>query len=130
MGMKDLPSEVDPILDSILTGNEEQRIHAIEFLDNILDIQLKKELIPIAESVMMDSFSQDKLKNLSLKTFSELECYKMLLTRKDASLKQSVLYLIKKTNNKKFIPLVSELINEKNDNVKNQAIETLNHLSQ
>ena len=130
LGMKYLPSEVDPILDVILTGKEEQRIHAIEFLDNILDIQLKKELIPIAESVMIDTFSEDKIKNLSLQTFSELECYKMLLIRKDASLKQSVLYLIKKTNNKKFIPLVRELINEKNENVRNQAIETLNHLSE
>ena len=54
LGIKYPPNDVEPILNIILNGKEEQRIHAIEFLDNILDNQLKKELIPIAESILVE----------------------------------------------------------------------------
>ena len=64
LGIKYPPNDVEPILNIILTGKEEQRIHAIEFLDNILDSQLKKELIPIAESVLVEAISEEKIKKL------------------------------------------------------------------
>ena len=125
LGIKYPPNDVEPILNIILNGKEEQRIHAIEFLDNILDNQLKKELIPIAESILVDTISEEKIKKLNLQVFSEEECYRTLLSRKDTKLKQAVLYLIEKTNNHKFIPLVEMLLNDKNENIKNKAIEIL-----
>ena len=106
LGIKYPPNDVEPILNIILTGKEEQRINAIEFLDNILDNQLKKELIPVAESVLFEAISEEKIKRLNLKVYCEFECYHELLLRKDIKLKQAVLFLIEKTNNEKFIPLV------------------------
>jgi AAA family ATP:ADP antiporter len=94
LGIKYPPNDVDPILNIILTGKEEQRIHAIEFLDNILDNQLKKELIPIAESVLVEAISEEKIKKLNLKMLSEEECYRTLLQRKDIKKKHAVLYFI------------------------------------
>ena len=106
-------------------GKEEQRIHAIEFLDNILNSQLKKELIPVAESVLLDSNSEEKLKKLNLKVFSEIECYNELLKRKDVKLKFAVLYLIEKSNNTNFKPLLElVLINETNKKIRAKT-ETL-----
>ena len=129
LGIKYPPNDVEPILNIILTCKEEQRIHAIEFLDNILDNQLKKELIPIAESILFDSISEEKIKKLNLKVLSEAECYRTLLERKDIKLKQAVLYLIEKTNDKKFIPLVEIVMNDKNENIRNKVSEILNRNS-
>ena len=125
LGIKYPPNDVEPILNIILNGKEEQRIHAIEFLDNILDNQLKKELIPIAESVLVATISEEKIKKLNLKILSEAECYRTLLERKDIKLKQAVLYLIEKTNDPKYIPLVELVLNDTNENIRNKAQEIL-----
>jgi AAA family ATP:ADP antiporter len=121
LGLKYPPGDMDPVLNIILTGKEEQRIHAIEFLDNILDNQLKKELIPIAESILMNVISEEKIRKLNLKVYSETECYQMLLRRNDIKLKQSVLRLMHKTNNPKFIPLIQMTMTDKNEKIRDQA---------
>ena len=121
LGIKYPPNDVDNVLDIILKGKEEQRVHAIEFLDNILDNQLKKELIPIAESILINVISEEKIKKLNLKVYSETECYQMLLKRNDMKLKQAVLHLIHKTNNNKFIPLIQIIMSDKNEKIRNQA---------
>ena len=125
LGIKYPPNDVEPILNIILNGKEEQRIHAIEFLDNILDNQLKKELIPIAESILVEAISEEKIKKLNLKMLSEAECYRTLLERKDSKLKLAVLYLIEKTNDSKYKPLVELVLNDTNENVRNKASEIL-----
>ncbi len=130
LGIKYPPGDVDPILNSILKGKEEQRIHAIEFLDNILDSQLKKELIPVAESILMESISEDIIKKLNLKVLSETECYLELLKRKDQKLKLAVLYLIEKSNDNKFNPVLEMVINtDTNDQIKQKALEVLDATS-
>ena len=126
LGIKYPPNDVEPILNIILNGKEEQRIHAIEFLDNILDNQLKKELIPIAESILVEAISEEKIKKLNLKMLSEAECYKTLLQRKDSKLKLAVLYLIEKTNDSKYKPLVELVLNDTNENIRKKASEILN----
>lgn len=125
LGVKYPPNDIDPILDSILHGKEEKRIHAIEFLDNILDNQLKKELIPVAESVLLDTFSEEKIKKLNIKVFSEIECYMTLLNRKDVKLKQAVLYLIEQSKNKKFIPALQIALTDTNEKIRQRATEIL-----
>ena len=126
LGIKYPPQDVDPILNAILKGKEEQRIHAIEFLDNILDIQLKKELIPVAESIIQaGAISEENLKNLNIKVLSESESYLALLKRKDVKLKLAVLYLIEKTGDPKFIPLVEMVLEDTNEKASKKAAEIL-----
>ncbi|MEL0456266.1 Npt1/Npt2 family nucleotide transporter [Flavobacteriaceae bacterium SZ-1-7] len=126
LGIKYPPNDVEPIFNTIINGKEEQRIHAIEFLDNILDKDLKKDLIPVAESVLYDINSEERIKLLNLKILSEIECYHALLQRKDQKLKMAVIYLIEKTNNKKFIPLLEFVVqNDKNDKIRKRAEEIL-----
>jgi AAA family ATP:ADP antiporter len=129
LGIKYPPQDVDPILNTILHGKEEQRIHAIEFLDNILDKQLKKELIPVTETILLGDSPEEKFKKLNLKVFSEAECYQVLLQRKDVKLKLAVLYLIEKTNNQSFIPIITSVLDDSNEKVraKAQQILTIKH---
>ncbi|MGB5417313.1 Npt1/Npt2 family nucleotide transporter [Algibacter sp.] len=126
LGIKYPPHDVDPIFNTILNGKEEQRIHAIEFLDNILDNQLKKELIPLAESALYESSSEDKIKKLNLKVLSETECYNALLKRKDLKLKLAVLHLIEKSNNQKFNSLLeSLLVNDPSEKIQQRVKDIL-----
>ena len=129
LGIKYPPNDVDPILDSILNGKEEQRLHAIEFLDNILNKQLKKELIPVAESVLINASSAELIQKLNLKIYSEEECYRLLLGRKDSTMKQSVLYLIEQAGDPKFIPLVQLVEKDANERVRNKAKQVLEVIS-
>ncbi|NJB70127.1 AAA family ATP:ADP antiporter [Saonia flava] len=128
LGMKYPPEDIDSVLEVILDGKEEQRIHAIEFLDNILDIQLKRELIPIAESTLIDIASEERVKKLNIRVPSELECFTNLLQRNDNKLRLAVLNLIEKTNDKKFIPLVNLYTNDQNNTLKRQANLVLKQL--
>ncbi|WP_066221827.1 NTP/NDP exchange transporter [Formosa haliotis] len=126
LGLKFPPNDIDPILDIIINGEEEQRVNAIEFLDNILDYHLKRELIPIAESALYNNeISEEIIKKLNLKVYSEAECYKILLQRHDIKIKHAVLYLIEKTNRKTFIPLVQMVLNDHSESIRNQAQQTL-----
>jgi AAA family ATP:ADP antiporter len=126
LGIKYPPQDVDPILNGILKGKEEQRIHAIEFLDNILDKQLKKELIPVAESILFETYSEEKIKKLNVKIWSETECYYELLKRKDSKLKLAVLYLIEQSKNPQFNSLL-EMVKQidTNEKIKQRAQEIL-----
>jgi AAA family ATP:ADP antiporter len=130
LGIKYPPNDIDPILNSILYGKEEQRIHAIEFLDNILNNQLKKELIPVAESVLLDMFSEEKIKKLNLKVYSEEECFNELLIRKDTKLKLAVLYLIEQSRDKKFIPILEKANRDLNQKIQTRSKEILHQLHQ
>ncbi len=126
LGIKYPPNDVDSILNTILKGKEEQRMHAIEFLENILDNQLKKELIPVAESILIGIRSEENLKKLNLKVLSEIECYNELLKRKDVKLKLAVLYLIEKSNDPKFNPLLEIiLVTDNNQKIKRKITEML-----
>jgi AAA family ATP:ADP antiporter len=127
LGIKYPPQDIDPILNTILNGKEEQRIHAIEFLDNILDKQLKKELIPVAESVLFETNTEEKIKKLNVKILSEAECYNMLLKRKDTRLKLSVLYLIEQSKNPDFNSLLEMVAqSDSNEKVRLKAGNMLN----
>ncbi|RZS92017.1 NTP/NDP exchange transporter [Aquimarina brevivitae] len=123
LGMKYPPDEIDSILEALLKGKEEQRIHAIEFLDNILNTQLKKELIPITEASIVNASYTDKVKLLDIKTLSELECYKLLLQRKDVKLKLAILYLIEHTKDKQFLPLIQPLTEDTNSIIQSRSQE-------
>ncbi|MGJ8743905.1 Npt1/Npt2 family nucleotide transporter [Polaribacter sp.] len=124
LGIKYPPKDIDPIFKTILNGKEAQRNHAIEFLDNILDKQLKKELIPVAESILFEMNSEEKIKKLNVKILSETECYHALLKRKDFKLKLSVLYLLEKTKNPTFNSLLQMVIQtDSNEKIKQRAEE-------
>ncbi|MDE3740290.1 MFS transporter [Maribacter polysaccharolyticus] len=130
LGVKYPPSDVDPLLDIILKGKEEQRIHAIEFLDNILNYQLKSVLIPITESVLVDSVSDEKIRKLNIKTISETECYQTLLARKDMKLKQAVLSLIETIGDNAFAPIVQSALTDTNKKIRERAAKVLASLNE
>lgn len=130
LGLKYPPDDIFSIYNSIQSKNPDIRMNAVEFLDNMLEANLKKILIPIVETALLDTISEIAIKNLNLKIPEEFQCLRLLLEGKDFRIKLAVLYLITLQRDQKFIPLVEPLTSHRNQKLRNQAISTLSVLQQ
>ena len=130
LGLKYPPDDIFSIYNSIQSKNPDIRMNAVEFLDNILEASLKKILIPIVETALLDTISEVAIKNLNLKIPDEFQCLSLLLEGKDFRIKLAVLFLITLQKDKKFIPLVEPLTTHRNQKLRSQAISTLTVLQE
>ncbi len=128
LGLKYPFDDILNIYQGIQSQKQDMRINALEFLDNLLETNLKKILVPIVETAMLDSISEEALKNLDLKIPDEFQCLNMLLSGKDVRINLAVLFLIKQLKNKKYIPLVSNFTQSDNPKIKTFAKQALNEL--
>jgi len=71
-------------------------------LDNLLDPNLKKAVISIVESAMLDKLSHDDLGRLDVNIPNEDSCYESILNGKDEELKNAVMKLIKAMKDSEF----------------------------
>jgi AAA family ATP:ADP antiporter len=123
------PSEdILAIYESLRSEKPDLRLNALEFLDNLLEPNLKKVLIPLIETAMLETITQDAISNLNLKIPSEYDCFKMLLKGRDARIKLAVLYLIGQLGDRKFLPLVQESLASGQEKVRNFASEIMKDL--
>lgn len=113
----------------ILSDEQEKRTNAIEFLDILLNPNLKNILIPIVEATILDTSSEEVIENISKNRMSEFECFESILTGKDVRLKLAVLYLINKTGDAKYISLGAPFIHHKDDGVRDFAKKALEVIS-
>lgn len=63
------------------------RINALEFLDNVLDFNLKKVIVPIVEITIVSNISKDALMQLNLSIPNEMESLERLIKGKDEKIK-------------------------------------------
>lgn len=94
---------------SIISDEQEKRTNAIEFLDILLNPNLKNALIPIVEASILDMTSEDVIENISKNKMTEFECFKNILLGKDFKLKLAVLFLIQQISDTKYLSLVEPL---------------------
>jgi AAA family ATP:ADP antiporter len=101
----------------ILSGDKENIDNSIEFLDMILNPSLKSTLIPIIEASATDLTSEDVIENLNKRNKSEYDCFKDILNAKDTKLKIATLFLISKTKNEKYLPLLENMKHSKDQRI-------------
>lgn len=130
LGLKYPPDDILSIYQSLQSKTPEMRINAVEFLDNLLETNLKRVLIPIVETALLDNISEITIKNLNLKIPDEFECLSMLLSGKDVKIKLAVLYLIAQLGDKKYTALVRQNTLHANPKVKSFAGQALSSLQQ
>ena len=94
LGLKYPFDDILNIYQGIQSKKPDMRINAVEFLDNLLETNLKRVLIPIVETALLDTISEDALKNLNLKIPDEFQCLSMLLAGKDVKINLAYFYLI------------------------------------
>ncbi|NGP75294.1 hypothetical protein G3570_01510 [Balneolaceae bacterium YR4-1] len=130
LGLKYPPDDIGNALEGIRSNKPEQRINAIEFLDNLLEPDLKRVLIPIVETTILDAISEETLDSLNLEILSEKECFELLLGGNDQRIKLAVLQLIALLGDEKYMPVVKPYTESDNPTIQSGAKEALVKLSQ
>ena len=90
LGLKYPPQEVLTIFEHIQSPSSDLRDNALEYLENLLEPSLKKILVPIVETVLLDSISVQALEDMDLSIPDELASYQLLLSRGDKDLTDAV----------------------------------------
>ena len=129
LGLRYSPDDVISIYKGIRSNKPDIRANAIEFLDNLLGASLKRVIIPIIETAMLDAISEEAIVNLKIKVPDEYECIEMLLQGKDVKIKLAVLYLITQLKDLKYKTMVEGYINSDDIKVKTFALKALKTLT-
>lgn len=125
LGLKYPPEDIIPIFERISNEKTDLRTNAVEYLDNLLEISLKKILMPIVETALLDSISEEAVHKLGLKVPNELKGFERLMQTKDTQLKLAILHLIKAQFNSSYIPLVRAATEDANPKVRKLAKDIL-----
>ncbi len=94
LGLKYPPEDVISIYEGVQSPQPDLRANALEYLDNLLDSGLKKVLIPIVETALLEAISEDTVRALKLKIPDERECYGLLLKSEDEEVKAAARELV------------------------------------
>jgi AAA family ATP:ADP antiporter len=113
-------SDMEVVFEGIRNDTEESRINAIEFLSNILDSELKDELLPILEY----HFLSDKDVNLKIDVIPEKRSLNLLLKERGVATKIRVLKLMQFLN-MGSTPVLKKLTKHKNLTVRKLAKKIL-----
>jgi len=127
LGLRYQQKDIEIAYQGIISEKQEVRANAIEFLDNLLQPNLKQTLLPLVESSTVFNENQEAD---DLVAPTEKMCFEMLLKGKDQKIKLAVLYLIAQLDgdNKEFITLVKPLTRHQNKKISTFAINALNNL--
>lgn len=128
LGLKFPGDEISSAYKSFQSTKADIRISSIEFLDNLLDTKLKRVLIPIFETTVLETISKEALTNLNIHIPDEIECYAMLLEGTDIKIKLSVLYLISLLKGDAYITLVKKYLDNSNSKVRDFAQKAMDGL--
>jgi AAA family ATP:ADP antiporter len=110
LGLRYPPEDINNIYESIQSKKADLRVNAIEFLDNLLETNLKKVLIPIVETAMLDTLTESAIENMDLKIPDEYHCLSMLLQGKDLKVKMATLFLIGQIKETRYVSLAAPFL--------------------
>ncbi len=109
LGLKYPPVEMYSAYKGIRSKNNDIRLNAMEFLDNVLEINLKNILMPIIEIGTIRGETTTSLAREDIP--GEAESYIALLQGQDDFLKEKTLYLLSFMADDHYIPHMATLLN-------------------
>jgi AAA family ATP:ADP antiporter len=123
------PEEIETVYKNIRSDKSDLRVNAIEFLDNLLEINLKKVLIPIIETLMAETVTRETLKNLNVRISNQHECFRLLLKGKDMQLMRAVFDLIILLHDQQYLQLLEPFGAHPDKTLRSSALQAINKLS-
>jgi AAA family ATP:ADP antiporter len=121
LGLKYPPNDIQNIYNSFSSSDTELRINAVEFLDNLLDTDLKKLIIPIVESTIFDDAVTKSIQRFSMKPDNEQEYLETVLNSDDNLLRYRSLELIGLMKDRKYLPVVAKYLNDHDERIRKLA---------
>ena len=109
LGLKYPPEDMIEIFNSIQSSKQDLRTNAVDFLDNLLDVNLKKLIIPLIELRISDKLSKEILAQYKLKIPQETESFEELLYSKDNQLVLATIKLIILSGNKELFSVIDKI---------------------
>jgi AAA family ATP:ADP antiporter len=122
------PEEIETVYQNIKSDKSDLRVNAIEFLDNLLEVNLKKVLIPIIETLLSESITRETLKSLNVRISNQHECLKLLLRGNDAQLKTAVFDLIILLHERQYMDLLEPFVAHPDKKIRDSATRTISML--
>ncbi|WP_452224466.1 Npt1/Npt2 family nucleotide transporter [Lacinutrix chionoecetis] len=121
-------ADIDVTYSGLFSDIKEARVNALEFLDNLLNAQLKQRVFPLIEHTIIEEDNFDS-KVLKINLIPEKAYIKMLIKRRGKRVKLEVLHLIKVLDDKYYVPIVTPLKKHQNKDVKFFAYSTIESLT-
>lgn len=104
----------------IKSDKQEVRANAIEFLDTLLQPNLRHTLLPLVENTILSASNQE-IDSSILTVPSEYKCFQMLLKGNDVRIKLAVLYLLRHIEDKSYLKLVHRMVTDSDVRIRNFA---------
>ena len=111
----------------LVSDVKEARVNALEFLDNLLQSQLKTQVLPLVEYYIIDRSNLNDT-DIKLKLYSENDYITMLLKKRGKRIKLELLNLISNLNDKSYLSQINLLRKHQNKDVKVLADKTYDKL--
>lgn len=122
LGLSYPPGLILPLFNDLRNQDPQVRISAVELLDNVLDVPMKKVVKSIIESVTLENLSSEDLMRMDLSVPTEYSCYESILKGKDEKLKHAVRKLVEVRHDPVLDPLMKiEADGDENYQVRNIA---------
>lgn len=128
LGLTYPPEDIETSYSGIKSNKPDVRINAVEFLDNLLEMNLKKVIVPIAESALVGAVVDESAKILGLQIKSEFDCLITLLACEDPKLQSRTLTLISQLKDDRYLPFLGGLLNSPDEDVREMARFTVRKL--
>lgn len=129
LGLKYPPEDMIEVLNSLKSSKEDLRVNAVDFLDNLLDINLKKLILPVIELKISENPTKEILTQYKLKIPKEKECFEDLLLSKDNQLVVATIKLIVLSENKLLFPLIEKIKEDSPPKLKSIIEKTLTEIN-
>ncbi|MCB2149305.1 MAG: hypothetical protein KQI81_22685 [Deltaproteobacteria bacterium] len=110
LGLKYPIADISRAYQGLVSNQPDLRANAIEFLDNVLDTDLKRTLIPIVETALVDRMIEQTILRLGIKIPSEMDAFALMLPEADADLQVQALELIARLGDPACAGLAAELM--------------------
>lgn len=123
------PDEIETVYKNIKSDKSDLRVNAIEFLDNLLEVNLKKVLIPIIETLLTESITRETLKSLNVRISNQHECLRLLLKGNDMQLKIAVFDLIILLNERQYMDLLEPFGSHPDKKIRTSALRAISTLT-
>ena len=121
LGLKYPPEDIHNAYQSLHSKKPDIRENAIDFLDNLLESNLKKAIIPVVEKALLESISGETKKEIDSRLRTEFECLTLILSGGDLLLKEKALILIGYTEDEIYLPYICQYLNSSHPKLKKAA---------
>ena len=124
LGLRYPPSDIETAYAGIRSTDAELRLNTLEFLDNLLDMDLKKVVIPLAETTVVEDVIRKTLQRFGYNVTDEVESMSSLLESDNVTLKLQALSLIEHQGDNRYLPLIVKALNDPNPEIQ-QRVQVL-----